>query len=47
MDSYLHPDAEELTPNVGKIIEPLTDLVPCARESDEVDLDGDCEDRDV
>jgi len=38
MNSYEHPGAEHLTPNVAKIIEPLTDLVPRARESDDVDL---------
>ncbi len=37
MNTYEHPDAEELIPNVGKIIDPLTDLVRRARESD-VDL---------
>jgi nicotinamidase-related amidase len=38
MNAYQHPDAEDLTPNVAKIIEPLTDLVRRARESDDVDL---------
>ncbi len=38
MNTYQHPDAEELIPNVGKIIEPLTDLVRRARESDDVDV---------
>jgi len=38
MNSYQHPDAEELIPNVGKIIEPLTDLVRRAREADDVDV---------
>jgi nicotinamidase-related amidase len=38
MNSYQHPDAEVLIPNVGKIIDPLTDLVRRARESEEVDL---------
>jgi nicotinamidase-related amidase len=38
MNTYQHPDAENLIPNVGKIIEPLTDLVRRARECDDVDL---------
>ncbi len=38
MNTYQHPDAEELVPNVGNIIEPLTDLVRRARESEAVDL---------
>jgi nicotinamidase-related amidase len=38
MNSYQHPDAEVLIPNVGKIIDPLADLVRRARQSDEVDL---------
>ena len=38
MNTYQHPDAAELIPNVGKIIDPLTDLVRRARESDTVDL---------
>ncbi|OBG55958.1 MULTISPECIES: cysteine hydrolase family protein [unclassified Mycobacterium] len=38
MNTYQHPDAEELIPNVGKIIDPLADLVRRARESDDVDL---------
>jgi nicotinamidase-related amidase len=38
MNSYQHPDADVPVPNVGKIIEPLTDLVRRARESDDVDL---------
>lgn len=38
MNTYEHPDAEELIPNVGNVIEPLTDLVRRARESDDVDL---------
>jgi nicotinamidase-related amidase len=38
MNTYRHPDAEELIPNVGKIIDPMAELVRRARESDEVDL---------
>lgn len=38
MNSYQHPDAEELIPNVAKIIDPLTELIRRARESDDVDL---------
>jgi isochorismate hydrolase len=38
MNSYQHPDAEELIPNVGKVIDPLADLVRRACESDDVDL---------
>ena len=38
MNTYQHPDAENLIPNVEKIIEPLSDLVRRARESDDVDL---------
>ena len=38
MNSYQHPDAEHLIPNVEKIIEPLADLVRRAREDDDIDL---------
>jgi nicotinamidase-related amidase len=38
MNSYQHPDAGDLIPNVGKIIDPLADLVRRAHESDDVDL---------
>jgi nicotinamidase-related amidase len=38
MNSYEHPDAEDLIPNVEKIIDPLADLVRRARDSDDVDL---------
>ncbi|OBG34951.1 isochorismatase [Mycobacterium alsense] len=38
MNTYQHPDAEELIPNVEKIIEPLADLVRRARDADGVDL---------
>ena len=34
LNTYEHEDAEELVPNVAKIIEPLADLVGRARESD-------------
>jgi nicotinamidase-related amidase len=38
MNSFQHPDAEPLIPNVGKVIDPLADLVHRAHESDDVDL---------
>lgn len=38
MNSYQHPDAENLIPNVEKIIDPLTDLVRRARAADGVDV---------
>ncbi|HEX4394691.1 MAG TPA: isochorismatase family cysteine hydrolase [Mycobacterium sp.] len=38
LNSYQHPDAEELAPNVAKIVEPLADLVRRAHDSDDVDL---------
>jgi nicotinamidase-related amidase len=38
MNTYQHPDAEELIPNVEKMIDPLADLVRRARKSDGVDL---------
>jgi nicotinamidase-related amidase len=38
MNSYQHPDADDLTPNVDKIIGPLTDLVGRARDSGHIDL---------
>ena len=38
MNSYQHPDAEVLIPNVAEIIEPLADLIRRAHESDDVDL---------
>jgi nicotinamidase-related amidase len=38
LNTYQHPDAEELIPNVASIIRPLTELVRGARESDDVDL---------
>jgi len=38
MNTYQHPDAEELIPNVEKIIDPLAELLRRAREADGVDL---------
>jgi nicotinamidase-related amidase len=38
LNSYQHPDAEVLIPNVAEIIEPLADLVERARKSDDVDV---------
>jgi nicotinamidase-related amidase len=38
MNTYEHPDAEDLIPNVSKVVEPLADLIGRARESDDVDL---------
>jgi nicotinamidase-related amidase len=38
LNSYQHPDADVLIPNVAEIIEPLADLVESARKSDDVDL---------
>ena len=38
MNTYQHPDAEDLIPNVGRIVDPLADLVRRARASDDVDL---------
>jgi len=38
MNTYQHPDAEELIPNVEKIMDPLADLVRRARQADGVDL---------
>ena len=38
MNTYQHPDAEELIPNVEKIIDALADLLRRAREADGVDL---------
>jgi nicotinamidase-related amidase len=37
-NSYQHADAEKLIPNVAEIIDPMTDLIRRAGESDEVDL---------
>jgi nicotinamidase-related amidase len=38
LNTYQHPDAEKLILNVAKIIDPLTDLVRRAHDSDDVDL---------
>ncbi len=38
MNTYQHPDAEELIPNVEKIVEPLADLIRRARAHDGVDV---------
>lgn len=38
MNTYQHPDAEELIPNVEKIMDPLADLIRRARQADGVDL---------
>jgi nicotinamidase-related amidase len=38
LNTYEHDDAEDLIPNVAKIIDPLADLVGRTRKSDSVDL---------
>lgn len=38
MNTYEHPDAEELIPNVEKIVDPLADLIHRARADDDVDV---------
>nr|WP_090274243.1 isochorismatase family cysteine hydrolase [Mycolicibacterium komanii] len=38
MNTYQHPDAEKLAPNVAEIIDPLSKLVAEAREREDVDL---------
>jgi nicotinamidase-related amidase len=38
MNTYDHPDADKLAPNVEEIIEPLAGLVAEARRRDDVDL---------
>ncbi len=38
MNTYQHPDAEKLAPNVEKIIDPLAGLIAGARDRDDVDL---------
>ncbi|MCV7061585.1 hypothetical protein H7I76_15970 [Mycolicibacterium vaccae] len=36
LNDYDHPDAEVLTANVEKIVDPLSDLIQRARETDAV-----------
>ncbi|MDT5133835.1 MAG: hypothetical protein QOE41_3146 [Mycobacterium sp.] len=38
MNTYRHPDAEKLVPNVAEIIDPLAKLISTARNRDDVDL---------
>ena len=38
MNTYQHPDAEDLIPNVEKIMDPLADLIRRARDADGVDV---------
>jgi len=38
MNTYQHPDAEQLVPNVEKIIDPLADLIQRVRGTDNADL---------
>lgn len=38
MNTYQHSDAEELIPNVEKIVDPLAGLISRARQRDDVDL---------
>lgn len=38
MNTYRHPDADQLIPHVAEIIGPLSDLVTRARERSDVDL---------
>jgi hypothetical protein len=38
LNTYQHPDAQLLIPNVAEIIEPLADLVRRAGDSQDVDL---------
>lgn len=38
MNTYQHPDAEDLMPNVATIIDPLADVIRRARGTDGVDL---------
>jgi nicotinamidase-related amidase len=38
LNAYQHADADLLIPNVEKIIEPITEVVECARDRDGVDL---------
>ncbi|CAA0134130.1 Maleamate amidohydrolase [Mycolicibacterium vanbaalenii] len=38
MNTYQHPDADLLIPNVADIVDPLTELITRARDRDDVDL---------
>jgi nicotinamidase-related amidase len=38
MNTYRHPDAEKLSPQVAEIIDPLAGLVATARDRDDVEL---------
>ncbi|MCB0943128.1 MAG: cysteine hydrolase [Mycobacterium sp.] len=38
LNAYRHPDAEQLAGNVAAIVEPLSNLIAEARQSDDVDL---------
>jgi nicotinamidase-related amidase len=38
LNTYRHPDAEKLAPNVAEIIDPLAALLSKARERDDLDL---------
>jgi nicotinamidase-related amidase len=38
LNAYQHPDAEKLTPNVERIIDPLAGLVSQANKSENIDL---------
>ena len=38
MNTYRHPDAEKLTPNVEKIVDPLAGLISRVRRRDDVEL---------
>jgi nicotinamidase-related amidase len=38
MNTYQHPDADKLAPNVAEIIDPLAQLLAAARDRDDVDV---------
>lgn len=38
LNSYRHPDADRLAPNVAEIVDPLADLITRARQRDDVEL---------
>jgi nicotinamidase-related amidase len=38
MNSYRHPDAQELIPNVAEIVDPLAGLIRRAHDADDVDV---------